>query len=439
MGNPKGNPTFKKFYRTLLNSNAKKINYVYDAVGTKIKKMVNDNGNITTIDYAGNGVVYENNVLQFITTTEGYVTPNGNSWQYVYQYRDNIDNIRLSYTDADGNGTIAQNEIIEENNYQPFGLKMRGFNSNVSSLGNSVAQRYKFGGKEFDESFQSLNTYDFGARNYDPTLGRWMNLDPLASKYDVYSPYSYAFNSPIFFVDPDGKRIIGSRRSDAEKAKTDFNRIFANKKFNSFRNLIALSGKKFKKIGSNDLAAALKGVELSEDEQALVDTFVNTINSDDKHIVEFASNSDNLSTKALNVFKTEITNLGVNIEKSKEVAGGVSVRVISSQGGSVTKRTEDGTFSLIVDDAGSASDYFNTKTQKAVVKPGGRELATGHEVLGHGRSLATGRGNANQHKDAIQMENLIIRVMGHGDIQRNGTDHGTKVKINDASKRPSFN
>ncbi|WP_340066897.1 hypothetical protein [Ascidiimonas aurantiaca] len=150
------------------------VQYTYDAAGSKLRKTVTENGNTTTTDYLG-GYVYENGQLQFFNTSEGYVYKDGGGqFRYVYQYRDHLDNIRISYTDGNGDGTITQDELIEENTYYPFGLLVRGVNDGIGALGNSVAQRWKFGGKELQDEL-NLQWYDITARNYDPALGRWIN------------------------------------------------------------------------------------------------------------------------------------------------------------------------------------------------------------------------------------------------------------------------
>ncbi|WP_260142731.1 RHS repeat-associated core domain-containing protein [Elizabethkingia anophelis] len=161
--------------------------YVYRADGTKVRKVF---GGKTT-DYL-DGFQYENGVLQFVPTSEGYYDVVKN--KYIYNYTDHLGNVRLSYTKGASGGA----EIIEENNYYPFGLKHQGYNS--SSLANNAYQ-YKYNGKELQET----GMYDYGARMYMPELGRWGVVDPLAEKMTRHSPYNYAFNNPIRFIDPDGR------------------------------------------------------------------------------------------------------------------------------------------------------------------------------------------------------------------------------------------
>jgi len=81
----------------------------------------------------------------------------------------------------------------------PFGLKHKGYNNTITGRDH----KYGFGGKEYNDEL-GLNWYDVSARNYDPALGRWMNLDPLAEQMRRHSPYNYAFDNPVFFFDPDG-------------------------------------------------------------------------------------------------------------------------------------------------------------------------------------------------------------------------------------------
>ena len=84
--------------------------------------------------------------------------------------------------------------------YSAFGVELTGRNFN------SKASRFGFNGKEKDdEVFSSAGTsYDYGARMYDPRLGRFLSVDPITKQYPGLTPYQFASNRPIDGVDKDG-------------------------------------------------------------------------------------------------------------------------------------------------------------------------------------------------------------------------------------------
>jgi len=110
--------------------------------------------------------------------------------------------VRLSYADCDGNGTInPATEILEENNYYPFGLQHQGYNDIANSCRSEEAEAYKLNGKEYEDSF-GLNIYEMDFRQLDPAIGRWLVQDPVV--HHDYSPYSAFDNNPVFWSDPSG-------------------------------------------------------------------------------------------------------------------------------------------------------------------------------------------------------------------------------------------
>jgi RHS repeat-associated protein len=212
-------------------SNNKYISYTYNAAGQKVQKRVVANDSVKVVDYL-DGFQYAGGVLQFFPHAEGYVKatpaeampgspPLSYIYNYVFNYTDHLGNVRLSYSKDPQTGVL---EILDENHYYPFGLKHEvyvsankkefdlliggGIDGGIGEVAlKEVLETeylYKYNGKEFQDEL-NLNWYDYMARNYDPALGRWMNMDPLAEKFYPSSTYNYTVNNPILLNDPDGR------------------------------------------------------------------------------------------------------------------------------------------------------------------------------------------------------------------------------------------
>lgn len=205
------------------------INWRYDALGNKLAKTASTIGNIQAKpsspnsyqknkpydSYDNSGSKHETKfysagfeytisenkpALEAFYHEEGRITPQKEGvFQYEYSLKDHLGNTRVYFTDTDGDFVP---EVLQRQDYYPFGMTMNGNNYNTK-VEKEEFDEYQYNGKERNDDFD-LNWLDYGARFYDPAIARWSGVDPLASKMSSNSPYLYANNNPISFVDIGG-------------------------------------------------------------------------------------------------------------------------------------------------------------------------------------------------------------------------------------------
>ena len=167
-----------------------KVSYIYTSSGEKLATQVG-----SSLTYYRGPLVYSGNNLLYLVHPEGLTRKSTSGFVYYYAKRDHLGSTRV-LCHASGNTLVAD----QATGYYPFGLAHGHENLNLN--------RYLFSGKELqDQSLggKLLGLYDFGSRFYDPTLGRWFNVDP---KLEFVSPYGYCANNPVLYIDPNGEDIV---------------------------------------------------------------------------------------------------------------------------------------------------------------------------------------------------------------------------------------
>ncbi|NOU17306.1 MAG: RHS repeat-associated core domain-containing protein [Bacteroidales bacterium] len=247
-----------------VSKSSENVSYIYNAAGTKLAKL--QNGTLKQL-YAGSLVYNESKVLDYILHDEGMVVKQSGGFEYQYFIKDHLGNTRVVF-----NGSGSTLQIAD---YYPFGSRFVPFSPESSN-------KYLYNGKELQDDViggAQLGWLDYGARFYDPQIGRWMVIDPKADKYFQISPLAYVANNPLKFIDPDGKEIRIVIKNDGnvlETVKYSKGKLYTN------------DGKEY--TGKNSFALKIQNTlnNLNKVDDKKVKNVLSTLeNSELKHYIQF--------------------------------------------------------------------------------------------------------------------------------------------------------
>ena len=172
------------------------IKHEYTFSGEKIKKEGEDG--IRT--YIG-GLEFLDGTLEQINIPNGRILKKDGD-KYQYNLTDHLGNVVVVFEDK-GNGIFAEEhpdydgEVIQRSHYYSFGMRV---DMPRFDFGDEPENKYLYNGKELNSDF-GLDWLDLGFRYYDPAIGRFPSVDPIADQFAHVSPFNYAENEPIGHID----------------------------------------------------------------------------------------------------------------------------------------------------------------------------------------------------------------------------------------------
>jgi len=231
-------------------SSTQKIEYLYDAMGNRVRKMVYEptstlksttwylrdpNGTVmSTYTKTGSDTLRLSEVPIYGSERIGMITPNvayksanidtmdatftRTLGKRMYELKDHLGNVRATVSDIliDHSGS-KDAELVASTDYYPFGMEMPGRTYKATG---SAAYRYGFNGKENDNEVKGEgNQQDYGFRIYDPRVARFLSVDPLTKEFSWLSPFQFASNRAIEAIDLDGLEGIRPNPSGSRPAR----------------------------------------------------------------------------------------------------------------------------------------------------------------------------------------------------------------------------